>query len=370
MLYLNKDGNKQDPRDTQDSLAFWVTNHVSAMLAYWDKDLICRFANTAYLDWFGKRSEEMIDTITIKELLGPLYESNLPYINGALNGTVQTFEREISPPHGGKRYSIANYFPDIVNGEVQGFFVHVADVTPLKHLEIELQRSNEIIGEQNKRLLNFTNIISHNLKSYASNLESILGLLADPESDESRKESLGYLQNISKGFSTTVRHLNEIVKTQNLGMLTPVTISLHDAVETAIEIFTVQLRSNNITWRNMVGSEVTVLANPAYLESILMNILSNAIKYRHPEREPVIDISGSLESGNVVLKIRDNGIGIDLEKHGKDIFGMYKTFHDNKDAQGIGLFITKYHVEAMGGQIMLESQPGLGTTVTIHLRSS
>jgi PAS domain S-box-containing protein len=133
------------------------------MLAYWDKDLICRFANTAYMDWFGKRKEDMIGKITIKELLGPLYVPNKPYIDKVLQGEPQTFERDNRTPSGSVRSSLANYFPHTVNGEVLGFVVHVADISIVKSLENELIRSNKIISDQNKRLLNFANVVSHNL---------------------------------------------------------------------------------------------------------------------------------------------------------------------------------------------------------------
>ena len=109
-----------------------VVDNVSAMLAYWDKNLVCRFANSAYLDWFGWKKEDMVDKIKIDQLLGPLYEMNLPYIKCALAGRHQIFERTIPLPGGGVRYSLANYYPDIVDGEVKGFYVHVADITPLK----------------------------------------------------------------------------------------------------------------------------------------------------------------------------------------------------------------------------------------------
>lgn len=83
----------------------------------------------------------MIGKVTMKELLGPLYEKNLPFILGALSGKSQLFERAIPTPSGETRYSIANYYPDFVNGEVQGFFVHVADISSLKKLERELMAS-------------------------------------------------------------------------------------------------------------------------------------------------------------------------------------------------------------------------------------
>ncbi|MES1218305.1 MAG: PAS domain-containing protein [Bacteroidota bacterium] len=115
-----------------------VADQVTAMLAYWDKNQVCGFANSAYREWFGKTPEQMIGKITMKELLGPLYEKNLPYIIGVLKGKKQVFEREIPLPKGGARHSIATYYPDILNGEVIGFFVHVADVTPIKLLEAKL----------------------------------------------------------------------------------------------------------------------------------------------------------------------------------------------------------------------------------------
>jgi signal transduction histidine kinase len=119
--------------------ALLISDHITAMLAYWDKDLVCRYANSAYVDWFGKTKEQMINNIRIDELLGPIYEKNLPYIKGVLLGKKQVFEREIPIPDGsGVRHSLATYIPDIKNGNVLGFFVHVADVTYLKDLEKEI----------------------------------------------------------------------------------------------------------------------------------------------------------------------------------------------------------------------------------------
>ncbi|HKJ37286.1 MAG TPA: GGDEF domain-containing protein [Anaerolineales bacterium] len=119
-----------------------VTNQVTAMLAYWNIDRVCLFANAAYRDWFGKSGSEVMG-MTMQELLGPLYEQNLPYIEAAMKGERQVFEREIPTPTGEVRYSIATYIPDIVNGKVNGMIVLVSDVTPLKKLEHELQAAKE-----------------------------------------------------------------------------------------------------------------------------------------------------------------------------------------------------------------------------------
>lgn len=123
------------------NMGLLVADQVNAMLAYWDKNEICRFANNAYVDWFGKTREEMIDRMSMKELLGPLYEKNLPYIRNALKGEKQIFEREIQRKDGDTRHTLATYIPDMVEGEVKGFFVHVADVSYVKELEAFVHKS-------------------------------------------------------------------------------------------------------------------------------------------------------------------------------------------------------------------------------------
>lgn len=118
-----------------------LVDKISAMLAYWDSALRCRFANRAYEQWFGVSPEALIGR-HISELLGPLYPLNLPYIERALRGEPQEFEREIPSPTGGpSRHSLANYIPDVVDGTVRGFFVLVSDITRVKLAEFALAES-------------------------------------------------------------------------------------------------------------------------------------------------------------------------------------------------------------------------------------
>ncbi|HSJ66265.1 MAG TPA: PAS domain-containing sensor histidine kinase [Anditalea sp.] len=350
--------------------AIKVANHITAMLAYWDKNQVCQFANSAYINWFGKSQEEMINKITIRELLGPgLYEQNLPYINAVLQGKEQTFERDIPLPSGEIKPSLANYYPDIENGEVKGFFVHVADVSYLKNLEEKLIKSNEITTSQNKRLLNFSNIVSHNLKSYALNIAAVLDLYENAESSLEKQKMIDFLKRISGSFSDTIDHLNEIVISQNLADVTPEPINLFKYIEKTQDTLSVQIKLAQATIINLVDREVHILAIPAYMESILLNFLTNALRYSHPDRKPIIKIESFIEKDMTAVIIEDNGIGINLDKHGSELFGMYKTFHGHPDAKGIGLYISRYQIETMGGEVAIESKEGLGTTFTIYLPS-
>ena len=97
------------------------------------------------------------------------------------------------------------------------------------------------------------------------------------------------------------------------------------------------------------------------------NIISNSIRYKHPSRKPVININLVEENNVKILEIADNGIGIDLARNGDKIFGMYKTFSNNADSRGIGLFITKNQIDAMGGSISVESELNKGTKFKIYI---
>ena len=124
-------------------LGLEAVNRIPAMVAYWNCDQRCVFANHAYREWFGRPPEEMVD-LPIKELLGPsLYEKNLAYILGALGGEKQVFERRITLPDGCVRAGIATYIPDVMDGKVRGFWAHVADVTILREREAALRQTIE-----------------------------------------------------------------------------------------------------------------------------------------------------------------------------------------------------------------------------------
>ena len=119
-----------------------IVDNLDAMVAYWNIDRRCLFANAAYRAWFGKTPSQ-IQGRTMQELLGPLYAQNLPFIESAYRGEKQVFEREIPLAGGGTRSSLATYTPHRVDGRVAGIFVHVADVSPLKRAQEELREARE-----------------------------------------------------------------------------------------------------------------------------------------------------------------------------------------------------------------------------------
>ena len=128
------------------------------------------------------------------------------------------------------------------------------------------------------------------------------------------------------------------------------------------------IKESQITITHSIPNNLVVNAIPAYLDSILLNLFTNAIKYRSPERKATLEIDYEINDNYTVINFKDNGLGVNLEKNGHKIFGMYKTFHGNEDAKGIGLFITKNQIESMDGKIEVESETGYGSNFKIYLK--
>jgi signal transduction histidine kinase len=248
--------------------------------------------------------------------------------------------------------------------KIRGVF---QDIDGIKKSGLGLQSSIDLLDNQNKRLQNFAYIVSHNLRSHTGNLQFMVNLHEESQSESDRAEVFAHIKSISSSLKTTIEHLNDIVKIHTDGEKERKTVEFEQVFKNVILAL-----QNNIS---DMGAEISydftqcpeVSYIPAYLESILQNLLTNALKYRHTDRPPVIHCRTIKEDEHVYMTFEDNGAGIDMEQHGDKIFGMYKTFHQNPDSKGIGLFITRNQVESLGGSIKIDSTVDVGTKFTIKL---
>ncbi|MDR6945039.1 PAS domain-containing sensor histidine kinase [Mucilaginibacter pocheonensis] len=252
----------------------------------------------------------------------------------------------------GKCVTIRGIFQDIDNNKRKG---------------LSLESSLNLLTDQNRRLQNFAYIVSHNLRSHTGNLQFMVNLYEETDLANDRDEIFSHIKSISNSLNATIEHLNEIVKIQNEITNERSIISF----ETIFKNIQSAIKSNidalgaRIEYDFSQCPQISYI--PAYMESILQNLLTNALKYSHPDRKPIIRCHTLKDRNHIYLIFEDNGIGIDLERYGDKVFGMYKTFHQNPDAKGIGLFITRNQVEALGGTIKVESTVNIGTKFTIRL---
>lgn len=234
-----------------------------------------------------------------------------------------------------------------------------------KSNELNLQNSLDIIAAQNSRLFNFAHIVSHNLRSHSSNLSLVVQLLSETNTLKDKMELLDNISDISDNLDFAISQLNELVTHQDLLKKERKTTRFKEALEVVMASVSSLTNRESATIISDFKSLQQISYIPEYLESILLNLITNAIRYKQPGRKPVIFIQTYQQNDQSFMEVSDNGMGIDLEQYGEKMFGMYKTFHRNPDAKGIGLFITKNQVETMGGSISVTSTVNIGTTFKI-----
>ncbi|MCF2447679.1 ATP-binding protein [Dyadobacter sp. CY345] len=238
------------------------------------------------------------------------------------------------------------------------------DIDKYKTTEIALNKSLEITSKNNGQLKNFTHILSHNIRNHASNLQLISSLVNSEKLDTENAELFHMIKNVSQGLDATLEDLSQALKIKESIMVSEL-LDFRVVTDKTIGVLESDINVNHA--EIICNFKVRKVRFPRiYLESILLNLIANAIKYRRPDVSPFIQLASyKNDDGYTVLECKDNGLGIDLNLHGQKIFGLYKTFHDHKDAHGVGLFLVKTQIESQGGRIELESTLGEGSTFKI-----
>ncbi len=260
-------------------------------------------------------------------------------------------------------------------GELLEMIGTCQDVTEAKEAERKLIAAKEDLeiftqklSFQNQQLADFTHITSHNLRAPVANLNSLLEIYEYIEDEEEKKEIFGKFSNVIDHLTTTLNTLVEALKTKVGDASENLTeIDLNSVHTRTIQILGGEILKNNVNIKADFSVVSNIIYNQIYIESIFLNLIGNAIKYKSQDRVPEISITSDYAKGKTILKFQDNGLGIDMKKHGHKLFGLNKVFHRHPDAKGVGLFLTKTQVEAMGGTITANSEVNVGTTFTIIL---
>ncbi|WP_324025697.1 PAS domain-containing protein [Maribacter sp. BPC-D8] len=240
------------------------------------------------------------------------------------------------------------------------------NITSQTKLEKNLKNTIASAREKNEQLLNFAHMVSHNLKTHATNFSLLLNFLNDEAGKNQRNKYMNMLFSASDNLSETIKGLREIVAVKSSINEEKKLLSLNESLFVVEQNVAGLLKETHGKIINEIPETTQVKALPAYLNSILTNCITNSIKYRSHDKKPIIILSVEENKNYTILSIEDNGLGIDLDKYGNQLFGLYKTFHRNKDSRGIGLYITKNQMEAMKGNITVESKPNEGTTFRFH----
>ncbi len=241
-----------------------------------------------------------------------------------------------------------------------------SDITDKKNAELERNNMVADIMLRNQDLEQFSFIVSHNLRAPVANVIGITDLLLNKDFDKNEERdfllmlssSVGKLDNVIKDLNYVLQYKHEVnERRENISfalLVSEVKISIRKLFKNEdlkiISDFT-------------SVSEMFTIKN--YLYSIFMNLISNSIKYRQLDKKPVIEIISKKVNNTIEITFRDNGMGIDMVRKGDQVFGLYKRFHTHTEGKGMGLFMVKTQVEALGGTISVESEVNVGTTFKI-----
>ncbi|TVR17435.1 MAG: sensor histidine kinase [Balneolaceae bacterium] len=278
------------------------------------------------------------------------------------NQEVISFEYELEIS-GRRRFFNAN---NIAFGEDK-VIVSVRDITDYQENLDRIKQLLSIQEKQNEKLLNFTHIVSHNLRSHTANMQGLLSLLKmdDPEIFDNPYVDL--MNTSAENLNDTIANLNEVLEMTFGDPDDKISVNLYKTVDKSIKSVSTLAKEAGVSLYNEIDKDVAVKSIPAYLDSIVFNMLTNGIKFHRAGVDSYVRVTSSRKDSFLVIQFEDNGVGVDLSLHGEKLFGMYKTFHSHVESKGLGLFITKNQIEVMDGKIDVESEVNKGTTFTIYL---
>ncbi len=234
----------------------------------------------------------------------------------------------------------------------------------------ELHESNTQLTRTNVDLDNFIYTASHDLKAPITNIEGLL-LALEHELPAAAQvgdvpEMLGLMQGAVERFKRTIDHLTDISRLQKEYGQPSAPVPLAALIEEVRLDLTPLLAETRARLDVAVAACPTVTFSEKNLRSVVYNLLSNALKYRHPDRAPEVRISCRSEDGYQVLEVEDNGLGLDLARGQGQLFGMFQRLHTHVEGTGIGLYMVKKIVENAGGRVEVQSQLGQGSTFAVY----
>lgn len=245
------------------------------------------------------------------------------------------------------------------------------DISDEKEREKEREHLISELTQNNKDLKQFSYITSHNLRAPLSNLTGLLNLVEDiPIENEELKEIITGFSKSTAQLNETINDLVNVIIIKDSPSIQKEEITIKNIFENVFNQLSFLISLKKPIIKMDLNDTKTISLNKSYIESILLNLMTNSLRYLDPKRQLKINISSKKNNTETILTFKDNGIGIDLERNKDKIFGLYQRFHDYPDSKGLGLYLVKSQVESMGGTIAVESQVGVGTTFTIKFKNN
>jgi len=344
--------------------------------AVYDWDLVNNqfWWNETFENIFGYERKELAPGV--QSLYNNLHPEDAETVEKALNDVINQGEKQWSYEHRFMRSDGSYAF--VFN---RAYVLHneygvpyrvlgaILDISRLKETQEELRKSNENLRSINVDLDNFVYTASHDLKAPITNLESLLGMLKQESVHESERGKfiINKIDSSINKFNETLNALSEITKVQQNQEDTNEHLSIQEVLDDVKE----DIKDTIVETQADIHEEIeedSIYLPKINLRSIIYNLLSNALKYHHPERKPKVHIRTYRQDDKLILEVEDNGLGL-TDKQQQKLFTMFKRFHGHTKGTGIGLYMVKRMVENKGGTIEVESHENEGSTFRVILKN-
>lgn len=332
--------------------------------------------NETMAQMYGMKKEDILG-LKVKDILVKSKPENVEYLKAFIQSGYKLFDAESieKDSKGNTKYFSNNLVGIIRDGKLIGGWGTQRDITNIKKAEealmklnLDLSAKNELLSKANNELDNFIYTVTHDLNSPLSNIEGLINVLKlNPATEESDMKSIIDLMEVAVGrFKGTIKNIAQYTKSQG------------EAIEKNEITFTELLENVKFSIGNLISETSTVISedfsaaptvnfNKVSIQSILYNLISNAIKYRHPDRVAQIFVSTRMDKDTLIIEVKDNGIGFSEDKGGK-IFDLFKRLHHHVDGSGVGLYIVKRIAENTGGRVEVQSKAGEGSVFRVFLK--
>jgi len=357
-----------------------IVDHVPGMISYWDRRLICRYANAAYGEWFGRTAEQMVG-VHLPDLLGEeRFKTIEPHIRGVLEGRRERFETALTKPTGAPGHILANFVPDFEGaGDVVGYYVLITDITTLKEVEERLRHTNTLLEEARTEAeaaaaakQDFLSNMSHELRSPLTSIIGFAEQLASRTALEG--EDRRYVERIHDASGVLLATINDILDFSKLeaGQV-EIECTLTDPAglgRSVLEMFELQLLKKGVTGRfEAFDLPPFVSMDDTRVRQILLNLVGNAVKFTSAGS---VSVHASYDRGRQRLRyeVRDTGPGIPEERMSRLFLRFAQVDASTTRTHGgtgLGLAICRGLAEAMGGGVGASSAFGEGSRFWVEI---
>ena len=326
------------------------------------------YVNNAFCAMTGYKSKKVLskpfNPFNTEELDSHEYEKFISAIAEKRECQIETLTKKKNKEEYWVRFSMIPIYNS--DNELSHWISIQKDVTEERKQEKEKEQLIRELTQNNKDLKQFSYITSHNLRAPLSNLIGLLNLIEDiPINDSELLEIINGFKKSTHLLNETINDLVKIIVIKDKISIQKENVTINEVVEHVFSQLKFQIEQSKPILKLNFDEADTIYTNKAYLESILINLLTNSIKYKSETKKLKISITIKKTNNSTILKFKDNGIGIDLKRNSEHIFGLYQRFHDYPDSKGLGLYLIKSQIESLGGTIAIESEVNKGTEFTL-----